>query len=354
MRGIGNEEGMASSSCFGAVDTRRKTQATQLTLRSSRSKIVAIAAGVLAVAALVNRRLAKQAEKQNPPLGQFVDVNGMRLHYFERGHGEPLVLLHGNGSMIQDFAASGLIDMAAEKYRVIVFDRPGYGYSERPRGTAWTPRAQADLLHRALQRVNVSRAIVLGHSWGASVAVTLALTHPDIVSGLVLASGYYYPSARADVVVLSAPAVPLLGDIMRYTVSPLAGRLLWPLIMRRIFGPASVPAKFARFPKEMALRPSSLRTSAAESFLMIPDAFAYRATYADLRMPVVIIAGENDRLVETNKQSRRLHREVQQSAFRCVRGMGHMVHQTATAAVMSAIDEAAGGCAVEQTRVSAN
>jgi pimeloyl-ACP methyl ester carboxylesterase len=311
-------------------------------LRNNRSKMIAVAAGGLAVAAFLNRHLAKKAENRNPPLGCFLDVDGARLHYFERGNGEPLALLHGDGSMIQDFAASGLIDLAAEKYRVIVFDRPGYGYSERPRGTVWTPQAQADLLHRALQRINVSRALVLGHSWGASVAVALALKHPDMVSGLVLASGYYYPSARADVVVLSPPAIPLLGDIMRYTVSPLAGRLLWRLIMRRIFSPAPVPGKFARFPKEMALRPSPLRASAEESFLMIPDAFAYRGTYADLRMPVVIIAGENDRLVDTNKQSRRLHRELQQSVFRCVRGVGHMVHQTATAAVMSAIDQAAG------------
>jgi len=51
----------------------------------------------------------------------------------ERGEGEPLVLLHGNGSMIQDFKSSGLIDMAAAEYRVIAFDRPGHGHSDRPR-----------------------------------------------------------------------------------------------------------------------------------------------------------------------------------------------------------------------------
>ena len=50
----------------------------------------------------------------NPPAGQFLEVDGVRLHYVERGEGEPLVLLHGNGSMIQDFETSGLIDMAAK------------------------------------------------------------------------------------------------------------------------------------------------------------------------------------------------------------------------------------------------
>src|SRR5215216_3113324 len=93
----------------------------------------------------------------------------------------------------------------------------------------------------------VSRAIVLGHSWGASVAVALALKYERMVKALVLASGYYYPTVRADVVALSGPAVPVLGDIVRHTVSPLLGRVMWPLLMRKIFGPVRVPEKFKGF-----------------------------------------------------------------------------------------------------------
>ena len=297
------------------------------------------AAGVLALSALVNRQLAKRAERRNRPIGRFLDVDGIRLHYLERGEGDPLILLHGNGSMIEDFETSGLIDMAAKKYRVIVFDRPGYGHSERPRGTIWTPEAQADLLHRAMEQIGVSRATVLGHSWGASVAIALALKYPKAVTGLILASGYYYPSVRGDVLILSQPAIPVIGDIIRHTIAPIASRLLWPLAMRKIFGPAAVPKKFARFPKEMAVRPSQLRASAAEAFLMIPDAIALQDRYADLRMPVVIIAGDQDRLIDIERQSSRLHRQITQSAFRRVRGSGHMVHQTATSNVMAAIDQ---------------
>lgn len=224
----------------------------------------AIAVGALVVSALVNRHFTNKAERDNPPTGRFVEVDGVRLHYVERGSGEPLVLLHGNGSMIQDFETSGLVDMAAKSYRVIVFDRPGYGHSERPRSTIWTAEAQADLIHEALARLGVSRAIVLGHSWGASVAVALALKYERMVKALVLASGYYYPTVRADVVALSGPAVPVLGDIVRHTVSPLLGRVMWPLLMRKIFGPARVPEKFKGFPSEMAMRPSQIRASAAK------------------------------------------------------------------------------------------
>jgi pimeloyl-ACP methyl ester carboxylesterase len=289
----------------------------------------------------VNRHLAKNAENDNPPAGQFLEVNGVRLHYVERGSGAPLVLLHGNGSMIQDFESSGLIDLAAKNYRVIVFDRPGFGHSDRPRNVVWTPAAQAELINSALHRLGVSHAIVLGHSWGASVAVALALKYPTLVQGLVLASGYYYPTLRPDVVASSSPAVPLVGDILGHTLSPIVSRVMWPLLMAKIFGPRSVPRKFEGFPKEMALRPSQIRASAAESALMIPDAFHYRDEYTNLKMPVVIVAGDEDRLVDIDAQSTRLHRDVPQSKFHRVPGTGHMIHQTATGVVMSAINEVA-------------
>ena len=297
----------------------------------------------LAGTAIINRRATTRAERDNPPLGRFLTIDGLRLHYLEQGAGDDaLVLLHGNGSMIEDFKSSGLMDLAARHYRVIAFDRPGYGHSDRPRSTIWTADQQADLIRRALGRLNASRAIILGHSWGASVAVALALRHPDVVKGLVLASGYYYPKPRADALMLSVPAMPVIGDIMRYTISPVIGRLAWPQMLRKIFGPRPVPAKFAGFPQEMALRPSQIRASAAEAALMMPAAMSHATDYASLKMPVAIIAGEQDRLIDTNEQSARLHVDVSQSEFDSLPGQGHMIQQTATASVMAAIESVDG------------
>jgi pimeloyl-ACP methyl ester carboxylesterase len=291
---------------------------------------------------MLNRHIASKAERNNPPNGHFLNVNGVRLHYIERGSGAPLVLLHGNGSMIQDFESSGLIDLAAKDYRVIVFDRPGFGHSERPRNTVWGPDAQAELIKCALAELGVSKATVLGHSWGASVAVAMGLKYSELVQGLVLASGYYYPTLKPDVVALAAPSLPLLGDLLSHTVSPLLSRAMWPLMMAKIFGPQPVPRKFNGFPKEMALRPSQIRASAAESALMIPDAFKLRVQYANLKMPVVIIAGEEDKLIDVDTQSARLHSDVPQSSFHKFAENGHMIQQTATDKVMSAIREASG------------
>jgi len=80
--------------------------------------------------------------------------------------------------MIQDFGSSGLVDLAAKTYHVIAFDRPGFGYSDRPRSTLWTPEAQADLINAALIQMGLSQPLVLGHSWGTLVAVALALKYP--------------------------------------------------------------------------------------------------------------------------------------------------------------------------------
>ncbi len=177
---------------------------------------------------------------------------------------------------------------------------------------------------------------------GGSVAVALGLKYADSVKALVLASGYYFPTARVDVVAGSGPAIPILGDILRYTLTPLLGRIAWPALMRKIFGPAETPRKFTKgFPRALALRPSQLRASAAKSALMIPDAFGMRAHYGALAMPVVIIAGELDRLIDTERQSGQLHGDIAHSTFHSVPGAGHMVHQTAMSAVMDAIDEAA-------------
>jgi pimeloyl-ACP methyl ester carboxylesterase len=305
------------------------------------SVIIALV-GFFAVSALVNAKLAKKAERDNPPAGNFIDVGGTRIHYVERGQGESLVLLHGNGSMIQDFEASGLISLASKHVRVIAFDRPGFGHTERPRQRIWSPEAQAQLFAAALQQIGVSRAIVFGHSWGTSVAVALGLKYPGLVRGLVLASGYYYPTPRPDVLLLSVPAIPILGDVIRYSISPIISRLMWPRLVRTIFAPAPIPAKFEGFPKEMAFRPSQLRAAAAESAMLIPNAYAAAAHYKQLAMPVVIIAGEEDHLVDIESQSAQLHREITQSVMHRIPRTGHIVYQTATEKVMDAIDEAAG------------
>lgn len=287
------------------------------------------------------RARTRRAEVDNPPRGRFIDVDGVRLHYIERGSGPTLVLLHGNGVSASDFENSGLLDKAAEHYRVIAFDRPGFGYSERPRSRVWTPQAQARLLHHALQEIGVDAAIVLGHSWGTLVALSMALDVPGFVRGLVLLSGYYYPSWRADVPLVAWPAVPLLGDLMRYTVSPLATRMLWRPLTKTVFSPQPVDARFHRTPAWMLLRPKQLRAGAADAALMIPAAKALAGRYAELKMPVVVIAGTRDKLVDFVHHSERLGERLSHCELQLLPGVGHMTHYAHPDKVLAAVESVA-------------
>jgi pimeloyl-ACP methyl ester carboxylesterase len=183
----------------------------------------------LGVAALINSAIARSAERRNSPKGAFIEVDGVQLHYLEKGSGSPVVLLHGNQSMADDFAISGVIDLLAKQYRVVAFDRPGFGYSERPRDTVWTPWAQADLIRKALLQLGVEKPLVVGHSWGALVALAYAIHYPAQTAAILLLSGYYFPTKRLDVLFASLPAIPIVGEILRYTVWPLVGWLAGPL-----------------------------------------------------------------------------------------------------------------------------
>lgn len=304
-------------------------------------QIGAAAAGLgLAASFFYVRAKTKQAEAENPPQGRFVKVDGVRLHYIERGEGPVLVLLHGNGVMANDFEHSGLLERAAEHYRVIVFDRPGFGYSERPRSKVWTPQAQARLLHHALRELDVESAIVLGHSWGTMVALAMALEAPDFVRGLVLLSGYYYPSLRADVLT-AAPAIPLVGDLMRYTVSPIVARMLWRPIVKRAFAPQQVDARFRELPVWMMLRPKQLRASAAETAMMIPSATSLAKRYPELKVPVIVMSGTKDLIVDFGHNSERLSERIPDSELQLQPGVGHMTHYAHPDQVMAAIDSIA-------------
>jgi pimeloyl-ACP methyl ester carboxylesterase len=305
------------------------------------------AAAALAATAWLVHRQAKAAERDRPPKGEFITVDGVKLHYHDRGEGPALVLLHGNGTLADDFMISGLYGEATHKYRVVAFDRPGFGYSTRPRSRVWSAKAQAKVLLQALSQLGIHEAIVLGHSFATQVALEMALAAPERVRALVLESGYYFPSARLDALLFSAPAVPVVGDVLRYTLAALTSRLMLPALIRRMFQPAAVPARFRHMPMELMLRPSQLRAAAAESALLVPQAIRMAKHYDALRMPVFLIAGTGDRVVDTDAQTVRLFRTLHRGEIRLVPNVGHMVHHSETLAVLTLIDDAAAAADIQ-------
>ena len=322
------------------ISTYRSTSENSRTTRRLSAGVAIAGLGLLA-SWLVVRAKSRRAERDHPPAGSFITVDGVKLHYLERGEGPVLVLLHGNGVDATDWEHSGLLDAAAERYRVIAFDRPGFGYSERPRSTVWTPDRQARLLHHALQELNVDSAIVAGHSWGTLVALNMGLQVPDFVRGLVLVSGYYYPSVRMDVMVGAPPAIPLVGDALRYTVAPLAGRLIWPAAVGRAFAPLPVSERFRAVSPWMSLRPGQLRANAADSSLMVPAAISLARRFGRLKVPVQILSGTQDGVCDCAHNAERLHAALRHSELSVTPVVGHMLHYAEPGKVLGAIDATA-------------
>ena len=263
--------------------------------------VLLIAALLLIVLVVGNVVFSKVAERRNPPVGKFTECDGVRLHYIERGNPTApcVVMFHGNGSMLQDFIISGLVDLLAQTNRVICFDRPGFGYSQRPRFRIWNATAQAALFAKALNQLGIRDPVVLGHSWGTLVALALSLRQDYRIRGLVLASGYYFPTLRLDVWLMSGPAIPVLGDLLSYTIAPIISWAILPAAFRKIFAPRSVPQRFKnQFPTSLVLRPTQLRAAAEESALLTPMAAQFQASYPNIDCQVRILHGAEDQVIE--------------------------------------------------------
>lgn len=287
-----------------------------------------------------NVGFSKLAEWRNPPIGKFLECDGVALHYIDRGDPAApcVVLLHGNGSMIQDFTISGLVDLLARSNRVVCFDRPGFGHSQRPRLRIWTAAAQAALLVKALDQIGIHDPVVLGHSWGALVAIALGLQKDYPIRGLVLASGCYFPTVRLDVWLMSGPAIPVLGDLVSYTVAPIISWAVLPGALRKIFAPRSVPQTFKNeFPASLVLRPRQLRAAAEESALLIPTAAQFQAQYSTMGHQVQIFHGTEDQVIEL-EQARDLHQALPRSRLHLVPNAGHMVTYADPAAIVEAVN----------------
>jgi pimeloyl-ACP methyl ester carboxylesterase len=283
------------------------------------------AAGLAASAVLVHY-LARRAEARHRPIGRFTTIGKTDIHYVDRGSGPPVVLLHGNGGMVDELEASGLIGQLAESHRVIALDRPGFGLSTRP-GRDWGPEQEAQLLLVLMHQLGLERPVIVAHSWATLVALSLALEEPDAVSGLVLIGGYYYPTTRIDVVMQGVVATPVVGDLFRHTVWPLIGRIKAPLAFRKIFWPMQPTAAFLeRYSVPMATRPSQLCAVADDTSSMPAAAARLSKRYGELLMPVDLIVGTNDAMVTPSHHSRRLNRELHNSFLDQVPGAGHMVH----------------------------
>lgn len=282
----------------------------------------------------------RQAEKEFPPKGWFVTVEGVKLHYIQKGSGRPIVFLHGGVLTGNDFEQ--VLELAKRKgYRGIAFDRPGYGYSDRSRNKI-TPMDQARLIHEALKKLGVEKPILVGHSWSGLLVLSYALSYPDDVSGLVILGGAMYvegyPAANGDPI-SKMVTTPIVGDLMVYTLlqSPL-GTKMTENMLKETFAPEKVPSDYQKATLSLWLRPKHFRANRADVLAFVPTAKQISNDYHKIQLPVVIAVGEDDPF-GTVEQAKRLKQDIPHADLVILPQIAHMIPQNHPQVVIDMVEK---------------
>ncbi|WP_269930088.1 alpha/beta fold hydrolase [Aminobacter sp. HY435] len=283
------------------------------------------AAFVLGYFLLVTRRIAAEAERAVPPSGKFLALGNHRIHYVEQGEGRPILFIHGLGGQLHHFRGT-LFSQMGEGFRLIALDRPGSGYSTRPAGFAGTLTEQAELVRQFIEAMGLEKPLVVGHSLGGAVALTLALEHPEIISGLVLLSPLTHletevrPEFRS-LYVRSGWQRRLLAN----TVWVPTSLKYAPRTLAFVFGPRQPTKDYATVGGGLSgLRPSHISATSADLVAIERDLGAIEARYEEIRMPAGVIVGTADRVIDYRLNGQSLVGRVGGIELELVEGLGHM------------------------------
>lgn len=288
--------------------------------------VLLIVAGLMVFSFLTARRI----ELGLPPEGRFITIMGNRIHYVEQGSGPRTVLLvHGLTGVLQNFTYAMLGELARD-CRVIAIDRPGSGYSKRPLRSSASLAVQADVIAGLIDALQLDRPVVVGHSLGGAVALATALRYPDKISALALIA----PLSR-----MPAGGPPGIFASLRIRWHWLRWLFAWTLmlplaarqrerIMQTAFGPEAVPAHFAlRGGGAQAMRPSNHIAASRDLMALEPVLPRLQEGYEDLQLPVHILYGWGDRILDPQEQGRVLADQLPKGELELVEG-GHMLPLT--------------------------
>jgi pimeloyl-ACP methyl ester carboxylesterase len=294
-----------------------------------------------------------RSEEEYPPVGQFVTVDGVRLHCVHRGGGQPVVMIHGSDGVLQDFTLT-IFDSVATFAHAIAFDRPGHGYSERPDGKPLTLELNARLIHDAVAALGILKPVIVGHSYGGAVALQYAAMFPQELAGLVLLSPAVYAESlpigkTGATFVMSIPNAPVLGSLLTHClVAPLLGFGVVAGI-RPTFEPNPVNPEYATIMKGMMPRPGQFRAWADESAHFASGLNELESRLSGVTTRTIIIVGEKDRVAPYEQEGGRLAKILPNCELVVVPDGGHMVHYAAPGVVASKIREMVNAATVPDT-----
>jgi pimeloyl-ACP methyl ester carboxylesterase len=296
-----------------------------------------VSALVAVALALFTARTARRVEAALPPLGRFVEVGGERIHYLERGAGPTLLLIHGLGSSMRSFTHS-VLDRLAGDFRVIVMERPGSGESTRAPRACARVRSQAETVSAFIRVLGLERPVLVGHSMGGAVALAVALAHPEQVSGLALVAPLanaqeHVPPVFKRLIITSRS----LRRLTAWTVATPASILRRAEVLDTLFGPDAVPPDYATAGGGLlGLRPKSFCAASEDLVALEGELPALVDRYAELRLPVGILYGKGDRVLDHRLHGVEVASKIEGAELELIEG-GHMLPLTAPDAVVELI-----------------
>ncbi|WP_375427042.1 alpha/beta fold hydrolase [uncultured Sphingomonas sp.] len=281
----------------------------------------AAGAGLAAVSTLLGR----DAERKVPPDGGFIEVDGARLHYVDRGSGPAIVLVHGLGGQLRNFTYA-LSELIESEHRLIIIDRPGSGYSTPKPGTTPDIRAQGRLVARLVDRLGLEKPLIVGHSLGGAVALAAAFAAPGKIGGLLLLAPLTQPMEQAPEAFRRLERDSALSrKLVARTVGVPLGRLGSKTNLRMIFAPDPAPDDFGtRGGGLLALRPGNIEAAMYDIFTARDDLDALKRRYGELTLPVSILFGRGDGLLDPELHGRATAAAIADAAFEVIEG-GHML-----------------------------
>jgi pimeloyl-ACP methyl ester carboxylesterase len=258
---------------------------------------------------------------------RFIDAEGVRVHVAQRGAGEDLLLIHGASSDMGVFQPT-VVPLLRNRFRVTAYDRPGMGFTTERPPRAETLEVQAKVAAGVIDRLGLNRPIVVGHSYGGSVALRLALDHPGKLGGLVL---------------IAAVAFDWPGGVswhLHWSSNPVVGSLFNQVLTRPFidtavrsgtlsaFAPSALPADYlVRAGVMRAARPSAMRANSHDVTALKREIIAQQARYPEITVPVGVITGDSDTVVSPMIHSVKLAQTLPKARIDVLQGVGHLPHE---------------------------
>lgn len=259
------------------------------------------------------------------------------LHFITRSKGLPVVFIHGAFATHVDWPDE-LLEALPTGCRPIVLDRPGHGESARPRFAA-EPRAQARQIHAGLLGELDQPAILVAHSHGGLVALSFAEQFPELTAGVVLLAPICLPEVRlVEQSFLGARATPVVGPALSTGCNLTVDRAFLEFVHHQMFAPQRVPESWKlRYPWDDVMNPAAFVAEGEEALAISPLAMSSYRNVARLTMPIRMLLGDADQIVQHALQSLTLAPFLKDVEIEWVKGAGHMVHHCAGERVVQEI-----------------